>query len=95
MSNISGAHSLTPQEKQEISKSRVRVWVTYVATLFLFGVSTGLIIWFMSGSNPDTDKAMTVFNTILPVATGVVTYWFATRSNRKSDTQGSQEGTGE
>ena len=86
MSDQSGTHKLTPQEKQEISKSRVRVWVTYVATLFLFGVSSGLIIWFMCGKNADTDKAMTVFNTILPVATGVVTYWFATRSNRKSET---------
>ena len=77
---------LTSSEKeQEIKKSRVRVRVTYIAASFLFGVSTGLIIWFMLGDgDTDKDRALTVFNTILPVAAGIVTYWFATRSNQKS-----------
>ena len=95
MSNQSGAHNLTPQEQQAISKSKVRVCVTYVATLFVFGVSTVLIFWFMLGKEDGADKALTVFNTILPVATGIVTYWFATRSNRKSDAQGDLGDSGE
>jgi flagellar basal body-associated protein FliL len=75
-------------QKQEITKSQVRVTVTYIATGFLFVVSTVLIIWFMikDGENAK-DDALAVFNTILPVATGIVTYWFATRSNKKTNEQ--------
>lgn len=74
-------NDLSPEAEHEIKKSRVRVCVTYVATAFIFGGGGILIVWFASkGENED---AMAVFNTILPIAAGVVTYWFAARSNRK------------
>ena len=76
-------NDLSPLEvEQEIKKSRVRVCVTHVATAFIFGGGGFLIAWFASkGKHED---AMVVFNTILPIAAGIVTYWFAARSNRKA-----------
>ena len=71
------------QMEQEIKKSKVRVFVTYVATAFIFGGGGFLIIWFAArGKNED---AMVVFNIILPIAAGIVTYWFAARSNRETN----------
>lgn len=75
------------EKKQAIRKSQVRICVTYMATAFLFGVSTGLIFWFICQGEEDADKALAVFNTTLPIAAGIITYWFATRSNRKGKDQ--------
>lgn len=83
MSGQSDSETLKLKEEQAIKKSQVRIWVTYVAAVFVFGVSTGLIIWFMCWGEDNTDKALAVFNTTLPIAAGIITYWFATRSNRK------------
>ena len=69
------------EAEQEIRKSQVRICVTYVATTFIFVGGGLLIIWF--ASKEKNEEAMAVFNTILPIAAGIVTYWFAARSNRK------------
>lgn len=70
------------QERQDLKKSNVRIYVTYVATIFIFGIGLGLILFFtLVKEKPD--HAMRVFNAVLPIATGIVTYWFATRSNKK------------
>jgi len=71
------------EEKQMIRKSNVRVYVTYISAIFLFGIGIGLIIIFtLYKEEEEPDYAMIVFNAILPIAAGIVTYWFATRSNR-------------
>ena len=84
-----GAGELTPQkvqeakEKRENRKSWVRVIVTYVAAGFIFiGGGSLIVIFSLKGKE---DEAMNVFNIILPIAAGIVTYWFATRSNQKTN----------
>ena len=69
--------------EQEIKTSKVRVNITYGATSFIFVGGAFLIIWFVA--TKQEEDAMAVFNTILPIAAGIVTYWFATRSNRKTN----------
>lgn len=92
-----------PEETMHIDekKSRVRVWVTYLATWWVFLMS-GLLILRAVGwgggipVNVTTDTsadantvtvavdtafgiAKDIYMTVLPVATGVITYWFASR----------------
>lgn len=75
-------NGLSPlQVEQEIKKSKVRIHITYVATAFIFVGGGFLIAWFVSKGKKD--EAIDVFNIILPIAAGIVTYWFAARSNRK------------
>ena len=62
-------------------KSIVRVRVTYLATGFVFIGSILLIIWCLICKQFDIAKDL--FLTVLPVATGVITYWFADRSRGK------------
>ena len=69
------------QVEQEIKKSKVRIHITYVATAFIFLGGGFLVAWFVSKGQQE--DAMDVFNIILPIAAGIVTYWFAARSNRK------------
>lgn len=62
-------------------KSAVRVRVTYLATGFVFMGSILLIIWCLACQQFSIAKDL--FLTVLPVATGVITYWFADRSRGK------------
>lgn len=71
------------QVEQNIKKSKVRICVTYVATTFIFLGGGFLITWFVSKGK--MDEALNVFNIILPIAAGIVTYWFAARSNQKKN----------
>ena len=61
----------------DVLRSLVRVGVTYIATAFTFGVGGVLIL------NPSiTDnfpESKELYLAILPIATGIITYWFATR----------------
>ena len=75
-------HTKILRERQEIKKSYVRICVTYIATTFIFGVGIGLILFFTL-IEEEPRQAMRVFHAVLPIAAGIVTYWFATRSNRK------------
>ena len=72
------------QAKQELNKSRVRVHVTYAATVFIFGGAIVLMCLGAAGSDHFA-QALNVYNLVLPIAAGIVTYWFATRSNRPSE----------
>ena len=70
--------------EQEIKKRRslVRMYVTYIAAAFVFGVGTILILY---GIIEDMhDFARDVFNVVLPIGTAIITYWFAGRSAEKS-----------
>ena len=72
------------QAKQELNKSRVRVNVTYTATVFIFGGA--IVLMFLAAADSDHfAQALNVYNLILPIGAGIVTYWFATRSNRPSE----------
>lgn len=96
-----------PKEKMQIDerKSRVRVWVTYLATWWVFLMSGLLILravgWgggipvnVTTGTSGDPNTvtvavdtafgiAKDIYMTVLPVATGVITYWFASRGITK------------
>lgn len=77
--------------KIENRRSRVRIYITYFAAIFLFIGGAGLIIYLLLEGTDNSDAIM-VFNTILPVATGVISYWFASRSQQnKSDLENSGE----
>ncbi len=67
--------------KKEIRKSRVRVIVTYIAAIFLFGGGAAFIIFLIRCG--ETDQALTLFNTLLPVAAAIISYWFAGRNPPK------------
>ena len=72
---------LTAKERNEQRRSRVRVWITYAAAAYIFGGSAVLIaaLWIDNLSAEKLTIARDVFMMVLPVATGVVTYWFASR----------------
>ena len=77
----------TPSEKERMDsrRSAVRLWVTYIAAAFVFGVGTLMILWFtIRGGDNGATSAKDLFVTILPVGTAVVTYWFAGRSAEKA-----------
>ena len=77
---------ITTSEKFiELKRSQVRRIISYSATTFLFGGSIALGIWLLVGfDTPDVDHAMQVFNTVLPIATGIIGYWFAEQNNKKN-----------
>lgn len=66
-------------EKMQRTKSRVRVSVTYAAMLFLF-LGGALFIMFLIWTRRLTE-AFQLFNTLLPVAAAIVSFWFAGRSS--------------
>ena len=72
---------MTARERNEERRSKVRVRVTYGAALYIFLGSLILIIAF-AFCEIDKDKldlAKEIFTMVLPVAAGIVTYWFASR----------------
>ena len=76
------------KEIRESRKSWVRIWVTYAAAAYVFGVSAMLIIaflWFEEIKKDDLAAAKDIFMMVLPVATGVITYWFASRKPGESE----------
>lgn len=70
--------NLTSKEQIDQRRSRVRVWVTYSAAVFVF-VGSPVLMGFLIYKDK-YDEALGLFNTILPVATGVISFWFAARS---------------
>ena len=72
----------TTKERIEERRSQVRVYVTYAATIYAF-VGSGILIasalWVDTLDATKLTTAKDVFMTVLPVATGIITYWFASR----------------
>jgi len=61
----------------EKARSSVRILVTYVAAGFLFLGGTLFIcslLW-----KGKTDEAISLFTSILPVASSIIAFWFGTR----------------
>ena len=78
--------SPSAKERIEERRSRVRVYVTYAATIYAF-VGSGILIasalWADTLDAAKLTTAKDVFMTVLPVATGIITYWFASRKSEE------------
>lgn len=64
-------------------RSRVRIIVTYVAMFYAFAIGPLLVaaMFFLQGISDDRAvMAKDIYFSILPVASAVISYWFATRS---------------
>ena len=73
-------------EDMDKTKSWVRVMVTYMAAAYIFPGGIGLIVVCLVIENVNNlDTVKDLYLTVFPVATGIVTYWFATRSNTTND----------
>lgn len=90
MSNNSTVKTATDNDAiRKIMKSRVRVYVTYAAGIFVFGGGLFLMAaagfgWLSDkGGNPAFTNAKDIFMMVLPIATGILTYWFAERAATK------------
>ena len=81
--------------RREARKSCVRVVVTYLAALFVFVGGPVIILAFGAGwVKAETSGDMKeVFMTVLPIATGILTYWFADRAANKARSEGEQTTT--
>ena len=77
----------------EERKARVRVFVTKLAAIFVFGGGALLIAALMVLSK--YEEAKDLFNVLLAVGTGVISYWFAGRGathlNQRSPGQRTEE----
>ena len=65
----------------------MRVCVTHLAAAFVFGGGAVLVLalgagWVNAG-DANVIAMKEVFMTVLPIATGVITYWFADRAASK------------
>lgn len=75
------------EEKLQLKRSGVRIHVTKLAAWFVFVITSVLVaiaLW-----KDDFTAAKDLFLTVLPVATGIITYWFADRSGKRN--QSNQE----
>ncbi len=66
-------------------KSSVRIAVTYFAAGYLFGGSLWLVYLEHTGTVETATKDLFLYTA--PVATGILTYWFGTRTAQKSHEQ--------
>ena len=73
------------ESKQESNRSRVRIWVTYIAAVYVFAGSSILIcsLWIDQVDDKKLSIAKDIFFTVLPIATGIITYWFASRKPKE------------
>ena len=69
----------SPRMTIEERKSQVRVTVTKIAAWWVFAGSAALVLASIGAEAAAYQIAKDVFMTVLPVATGVITYWFASR----------------
>ncbi len=78
---LCGDASMTVEERRQDRRSKVRVIVTYWAALYIFGGAAALIVLVLWGKlkSADFNIVREIYTLALPIATGVITYWFATR----------------
>ena len=77
----------------EKNRSKVRIFVTELAALYVFmGSAVFIAALWVDGLDPKKFTiAKDIFMTVLPVATGVITYWFASRKADKDDKERHEE----
>ena len=79
------------QHEQEIRKSRVRVWVTYVMTAAYAVAALGLVAWLMWVDK--TDLAIGVFSGLASTSASIIAFWFGSRgAARRRPLAESEEG---
>ena len=80
------------RHEQEIRKSKVRVWVTYVMTAAYAVAALGLVGWLMWVDK--TDLAIGVFSGVASTSASIIAFWFGSRgSARRRLPAESDEGT--
>ncbi len=74
--------SESEEGRRETMRSKVRIRVTYVATLFLFLGGYLLVTYLaLTGSK---QEAKDLFLAILPISAAVISFWFAKRDSQKT-----------
>ena len=78
------SHGYTADEKQELRRNKVRVLVTYAAAvyLFVFGPLVVVCLFNAPKESGNVAAAKDMFMALLPIASGIVAYWFAARGSR-------------
>ena len=79
---------MTTKDRINDRRSRVRVNVTYWASAYIFAGIPLLIVLAIWGKLTDDNFSTVreVFTIGVPIATGIITYWFATRpTDKKND----------
>ena len=81
-------------QKQEISKSRVRVRVTYMMTVAYIVGALGLIAWLMYQCK--TELALGIFTGVASTTTAIIAFWFGSRgvSRAAEPVEGRHEAAG-
>jgi len=85
---LCGDTEMTVEERRQDRRSKVRVVVTYWAALYIFvgvPVLIALALWGKL-TKDNFDIVREIYTMALPIATGVVTYWFATRQQGQPET---------
>ena len=63
--------------EQEMRKSKVRVWVTYVMTAAYAIAALGLVAWLLATAK--TDLAIGVFSGLASTSASIIAFWFGSR----------------
>ncbi len=94
---LCGDTPMTVEERRQDRRSKVRVIVTYWAALYIFGGAAALIALVLWGKLKEADFHIVreIFTLGLPIATGVITYWFATRQQGQSEKEQPETPTSE
>ena len=84
------------EDKIQLRRSKVRVVVTYGAAAFLFGggaLFIGYLVLYPAEKEAVTlTLAKEIFFVLVPVATSIVTFWFAGRRAEDTGSQPRQDG---
>lgn len=79
---------MTVENRKELRRSRVRILVTYFAAVYLFWIGPILCycLFFHAVDDngvavPGIEDAKNLYMSILPISSGILAYWFGTRSN--------------
>ena len=67
--------------EQEIRKSRVRVWVTYLMSVTYAVTAPGLIAWLMLAEQ--RDLALGVFSGLASTSAAIFAFWFGSRGSAR------------
>ena len=85
---LCGDIPMTVEERRQDRRSKVRVIVTYWAALYIFAGAVALIALALWGNltKDNFNIVREIYTMALPIATGVITYWFATRQQGQPGT---------
>ena len=61
------------------------MWVTYGAAAFLFGGGAIFMLCLIFAPDKNAEIGREVFTMLVPIATGVITYWFADQRSEGSE----------